>query len=833
MSVVGIDFGNESCKVAVARRKAIDVLQNEVGNRKTASYVGFSDRQRLIGDEAAAQAMSNSANTFFCLKRFLGVAFDDAWVAREAAYVPFKPVNSNGKVGFEARYCGRKEVFSVEQIAAALLQKLKGVAEKGLENQRVTDCVLTVPAWWPEAPRKAMLDAANIAGLNVLRLMNETTAVALNYGILRPLPKDEASKVMFVDIGATATTATVASFVQGGLKILGTASDPFLGGRDFDGLLVSHFDAYIKSKYKMEVLTNDKSRLKLWKECERVKRILSANSKVVFNVEYIMNDTDVKGEIDKPFFEQLCQQSLLPRITQVLQKALDQAAIKAADLASIEVIGGATRIPVVTTAITNYLGKPVSYTCDSDESIARGATLQCAMLSPSFRVREFEVHDVQPYPILIQWGPENGEPEQSDTLFEANNPVPFTKMISFTDRTQPFQLVARYANPASITGPLSTPILGRFVISGMPPPVAGKKNPKIKVRLQLTLHGTLAVTSAQAVTPIEEPPAAATTAPPAAAAAAPAAEPAKAAGAAKMDTADDKAKDAKKAGEEKKEDPKKKSVKREDLKIATYGVTGMDQKSLTAAAEREAVIAAQDQAIAETNAERNALESYCLEMRSKVEDELSEYVPSAVKDKFLQDCMDTEEWLYDAGAEAQKSEVKARLNSLRAVGDAAKKREFEFTHRDEALLGLKNAINRWTKLAASEDEKYSHIDAAERKKVTDACAAADQLLNSDLQKQSKLSKFEDPVITVATLHSRTDALNKTCTAIMNKPKPAPPKVEVKPEEKKPDAAGSAAPGGAADGSKQSNADGSKPEADKSAKPGTDGPKPQEADMDMD
>jgi len=294
----------------------------------------------------------------------------------------------------------------------------------------------------------------------------------------------------------------------------------------------------------------------------------------------------------------------------------------------------------------------------------------------------------------------------------------------------------------------------------------------------------------------------------------------------------DKAKDAKKAGEEKKEDPKKKSVEREDLKIATYGVTGMDQKSLTAAAEREAVIAAQDQAIAETNAERNALESYCLEMRSKVEDELSEYVPSAVKDKFLQDCMDTEEWLYDAGAEAQKSEVKARLNSLRAVGDAAKKREFEFTHRDEALLGLKNAINRWTKLAASEDEKYSHIDAAERKKVTDACAAADQLLNSDLQKQSKLSKFEDPVITVATLHSRTDALNKTCTAIMNKPKPAPPKVEVKPEEKKPDAAGSAAPGAAADGTKQSNADGSKTEADKSAKPAY-GPKPQEADMDMD
>lgn len=190
MSVVGIDFGSESSKVAVARRKAIDVLQNEVGNRKTASFVGFHDRQRLIGDEAAAQSMGNAANTFFCMKRFLGVSFDDPWVARESAYIPFKPVNLNGKVGFEAKYGGKKEVFSVEQITAALLQKLKGVAEKGLslflvlfqnfvclglENQRVTDCVLSVPAWWTENQRRAMLDAAHIAGLNVLRLMNETT----------------------------------------------------------------------------------------------------------------------------------------------------------------------------------------------------------------------------------------------------------------------------------------------------------------------------------------------------------------------------------------------------------------------------------------------------------------------------------------------------------------------------------------------------------------------------------------------------------------------------------------------------------------------------------
>jgi heat shock protein 4 len=396
-------------------------------------------------------------------------------------------------------------------------------------------------------------------------------------------------------------------------------------------------------------------------------------------------------------------------------------------------------------------------------------------------------------------------------------------LISFTDRSQPFQLVTRYADPQSIPAPISTPILGRFVISGMVPPQAGKKSAKVKVRFQLTLHGTLAITSAQAVTPLDEP-APSTAAPPAADAAKPEA--------AKMDTADDKAKDAKKPAEEKKEDPKKK-VKREDLKIASYGSAGMDQKTLTAAVEREALISSQDQAIAETYAERNALESYCLEMRSKVEDELSEYVATAAKDKFLQDCTDTEEWLYAAGADAQKSEVKAKLTALRAVGDAAKKREFEFSQRDETLLVLKNAINRWGKLAASDEEKYSHIEASERKKVVDACAAADQLLSTDLQKQSKLGKSEDPVITVANLHSRADALNKTCAAIMNKAKPAPPKPEVKPEEKKPEAAGPAPD--AADAAKQANADAPKQaEGDAKSTKETDAAKPQvEAEMDMD
>lgn len=399
MSVVGFDFGSESCVVAVARRARIDVVQNEIGARKTATFVAFADNHRLIGDEASAQFMSNYKNTFKSFKRFLGRKADDPGLPRELEFVPVATVPLNGMAAFEASYEGKKEAFLPEQITSAMLIKLKGVAERGLEGQRVVDCVIGVPTYFTDLERRALMDSAKLAGLNVLRLMNETTAVALNYGILRPLPKDEASKVMFLDIGQTGTSAAVVSFVQGKLEVLSTAFDRNLGGRDFDKMLADHFAAYIKDKYKMDVYTEPKATIKLFKECERVKRILSANTKVVFNVEYIMNDTDVKGEIERPEFEEMCKKDMVPRIRLVLQEALDKAGLSAADLTATEIVGGATRIPMVQQELAAFFGKEVSKTCDSDESVARGCALQCAMLSPAFRVREFDVHDITPYAV--------------------------------------------------------------------------------------------------------------------------------------------------------------------------------------------------------------------------------------------------------------------------------------------------------------------------------------------------------------------------------------------------------------------------------------------------
>ena len=398
MSVVGFDFGNSKCVVAVARRRGIDVVQNEVGSRSTPSVVAFSGKSRLIGAEASAQQMSNPKNTVNNIKRLVGRRMDDPTLQQETFNYKLVPAKHNpAYAAVEVQYDDRKETLAPEQLVGALLTKLKATAELGLEGAKVTDCVISCPSWWNDAQRRSLLDGANVAGLNVLRAMNETSAIGLNYGILRPLPKDKENKVLFLDMGHSSTNAAIISFTEGKLQVLGTASDPQLGGRSFDDLLVTHFAAMIKDKYKMDVTGDVKAMLKLRKECERVKLNLSANSKVPFNVEYIMNDRDVSGVIERGEFEALAAGALLPRLTRLVEGLVARLQLKKEDLLALEIVGGSVRIPVVQKALQDYFGRDLSKTCDGDESVARGCALMCAMISPSFKVREFQVQDVSPY----------------------------------------------------------------------------------------------------------------------------------------------------------------------------------------------------------------------------------------------------------------------------------------------------------------------------------------------------------------------------------------------------------------------------------------------------
>lgn len=862
MSVVGFDVGCESSVISVARNRGIEVLQNDIGSRKTASMVAFGEGQRYFGNDAVAQYMSNPKNSVINFKRYLGRSMSDPEIELERPYSSVVVVphpDDATKPAFKISYGGQDKFLTAEQIMGSMLTKLKQTTEDRLENQRVQDCVLACPAYWTDVQRRALLDAANVAGLNVLHLMNETTAVALNYGILRPLPEKEANVVCFFDMGETCTNVSVVSFVQGQLSVLATACDRNLGGRDLDQLLVTHFAKMIKEKYNLDVYTNPKAMIKMYKECKRVKHILSANTMVPFNIEYLMNDTDVTGQIERSEFEELAKASILSRVLAPLTKALEAAGKTKEDVHSLEIIGGATRIPAIQQQLHEWFGKELSKTCDSDESVARGCALMCAMMSPTCRVKAFAVRDISPYAIEIQWGPAPTNLQASDgsrdadseensqtVLFTRGNIIPSTKMISFKESTEPFQIIARYHEPSELP-PGTDPLLGRFIVSGMPPKPADEtqKPPKIKVKMKLSLHGILNISNAQMLEEyeVEETAEEAKAAADAAAKEAQAVADAKAkadkdaADAAakdadkndaekvddkmdtedkpaddadkkddaekadnKMDTAEDKPADDAAAADDadKKDDTamdteeepakkKKKKIRRSDLKVITFTTGGLNEANLQKLFETETEMATADRVVFETNEARNALESYALEMRSKVQGELADYVPQDVSDAFCSELTALEDWLYDDGEEAQKSEVRAKLDAAKKKGDVFLYRQHEAEHRDEAMGELKKTIGKWQGLAADEDEKYAHITAEERKQVTDACEAADAWLSAEQTKQAALAKSADPVLTLKMLRDKSSELTKTCKPIMGRAKPKPKPVEKPKEEAKPEA----------------------------------------------
>lgn len=867
MSVVGYDVGCESSVISVARNGGIEVLQNDIGSRKTASMVAFGDGQRYFGNDAIAQYMSNPKNSVINFKRFLGRTMADPELALERPYSSVEVVehpDMPNVPAFKVKYNGADKFLTPEQLMGSMLTKLKQSTENSLDGSRVNDCVLACPAYWTDVQRRALLDSANVAGLNVLQLLNETTAVALNYGILRPLPEKEANVVCFFDMGETATNVSVVSFVKGQLSVLATACDRNLGGRDLDQMLVTHFAKMIKEKYKLDVYTNPKAMIKMYKECKRVKHILSANTMVPFNIEYLMNDTDVTGQIERSEFEELAKATILSRVLTPLTTALELAGKTKEDVHSLEIIGGAARIPAVQQQLHEWFGKELSKTCDSDESVARGCALMCAMMSPNCRVRAFAVRDISPYAIEIQWGPapSNGmatdgsrdadsEENSQTVLFTRGNIIPSTKMISFKESSEPFQIIARYHEPALLP-PGTEPLLGRFIVSGMPPKPAdeNEKPPKIKVKMKLSLHGILNISNAQMLEEyeVEETPEEAKAAADAAAKEAKAEADAKAKAdaaaaeaaadvskgdaadasadgdkqdeAEKMDTekpaddaaaadadkkddaetmdtdkpADDAADADKKddaamdtSAEEEPAKKKKKKIRRSDLKVVTFTSGGLNEPNLQKLFESELEMATADRVVFETNEARNALESYALEMRSKVQGELADYVPQDVSDAFCAELTALEDWLYDDGEEAQKSEVRAKLDAATKKGDVFLYRQHEAEHRDEAMGELKKTIGKWQGLATSEDEKYAHITPEERQTVTDACTAADSWLSEEQTKQAATAKSADPVLTLEMLRKKSTELSKTCKPVMNKPKPKPKPVETPKEEEKPDA----------------------------------------------
>lgn len=459
------------------------------------SLVGFGPKSRYIGEPAKTQEISNLKNTVGSLKRLAGRSLSDPDVQLEQQFVSAALVDCGGQVGAEVSYLGKKEKFSATQLVAMFLSKVKTTASTELKLP-VSDIVMSVPAWFTDVQRRSLIDAAEVAGLKLLRLINDTTATALGWGITKldlPSAEERPRRVAFVDIGHSNFTCSVVEFKKGELTVKSTAYDRHFGGRNFNLALVDHLAKEFKGKFRIDITTNPKALVRVETAAEKLKKILSANQQAPMNIESLMNDVDVNAMITRQEFEAMVEPLLL-KVAAPLERALADAKLTKDDIDIIELVGGSTRIPAIKDRIQAFFGKPLSFTLNQDEAVARGCAFGCAILSPAFKVRDFAVQDIVNYPIEFSWEKDVDIPDEdtSLTVFNKGNVLPSTKILTFY-RKQPFDLEARYAVPEELPGKMS-PFIGRFSVKGV------KADPKMefmicKLKARVNIHGVLNVES--------------------------------------------------------------------------------------------------------------------------------------------------------------------------------------------------------------------------------------------------------------------------------------------------------------------------------------------------
>lgn len=707
MSVVGVDFGTLNTAIAVARNRGVDVIANEVSNRATPSLVGFGPKARYLGEAAKTQEISNLKNTVSCLKRLAGRSLQDPDVQIEQQYVSAPLVDINGQVGAEVTYCGKKEQFTATQLCAMYLSKIKHTTSTELRLP-VSDIVMSVPAWFTDIQRRALIDAAEIAGLKMLRLMNDTTAVALGWGIPKldlPAPEEKPRRVAFVDVGHSNYTCSIVEFKKGELAVKATACDRHFGGRNFDKALVEHLQKEFLGKYKIDIFSNPKAITRVQAAAEKTKKILSANQQAPINIESLMNDIDVQAMVTRQEFEELIE-PLLSKTHVVLEQALADAKLTKEDIEIIEVVGGGSRVPAIKERIQAFFGKPLSFTLNQDEAVARGCAFSCAILSPVFRVRDFSVQDVVPYPIEFAWEKSADIPDEDTSLvvFNKGGVMPSTKILTFY-RKQPFDLEARYVKPEDLPGKVN-PWIGRFSVKGVQAGSGPDEFMICKLKARVNIHGVLNVESGYYVEDqeIEEP--------------IPEEETKKEDGenadAMDTDSKDDKPKTRK----------VKKQVRKGDLPIVA-GTLALDNTTRNVLAEKEASMVMEDKLVADTEEKKNELETYIYELRNKLDDQYAEFASDEEKEKIKAKLEATEDWLYEDGEDSTKAVYVAKIDEIRALAGPIVQRHFEKVEEERQAVQAKVDAEKAAK-KANDEEARKQADTSKDAEMADVDAKADE-----------------------------------------------------------------------------------------------------------
>ena len=639
-----------------------------------------------------------------------------------------------------------------------------------------------------------MYHASQIAGVKCLRLINENVASALDYGIFRNLKGEFSDKpvhVLFVDMGYTATHATVAAFTTGKVQILSCAYDRHLGSRCCDEAIADFIAKGFIAKYKSDPRSSPRSMAKLMVAAEKVKKTLSPAgvNKTPIYIECLHDDRDYQSELTLHDFQDMCSEKKLPdRLQEVALRALKEAGLTVNDNFICEIIGGGMRVPQMKSALAQALGRNLdglSTTLNMDETVARGCAMQCAILSPRIRVKAYEIVDVVPYWIRCH-SEVNGQTQDLE-LYKKGDTFPSYRRITYHTK-EDIKLRLEYSPESlDIMMPGSRPLIAETVVKATEK-MKTAEDPVVFVNFCFDAHGLCYLYNASVK--IALPP-----------------EPEKKEESMEVEGEEKKEeapkespkeapKEEEKGDETKKETPKEEAKKEEapkkpEVKYSTDSLqsqsvfTGLSVDQIRAAEQTEKQMLQKDADIRLRNEAKNDLEGYIYNMRDRVNSMYKAYIAEEIRQSFLTKLDAAESWLYDdEGYNASRDTFVARLQELKTVGDPVVNRYTESQNRPEAVTQLSQRLESLTRLLDTPNEKYDHITPEERKPIRDLIAESKAWLEKMLSAQAELALTEDPVLKCSDCSDRIRNVDNLYNKVMSKPKPKPKEEEKKPEEKK-------------------------------------------------